>query len=88
LTIHDGGGQFLGCCESRYVEGHHTKQTAASKPQRFAERLCFTKVDRYFDTPFDRTDGSKNDKKVMAANPAKFTCACVTLLNWVRRFLD
>jgi hypothetical protein len=40
------------------------QQAAASKPQRFAERLCFSKGDRYFDTPFNRTDG------------AKFTCAC------------
>jgi hypothetical protein len=36
---------------------------AASKPQRFAERLCFSKSDRYVDTPFNR------------ANPTKFTCA-------------
>jgi hypothetical protein len=87
LTIHDGGCQFLGCCESRYVEGHHIKQTAASKPQRFAQRLCFSKVDRYFDAPFNRLSSDKEKDFVIAANPAKFTCACVTLLNWVRRFL-
>lgn len=39
--------------------------------QRFADRLCFSKVDRYFDAPFNRID-----KFVIAANPAKFTCAC------------
>jgi hypothetical protein len=109
LAIRDGGCQFPGCCETRYVEGHHikhwadggdtkldnlvtlcryhhrelhkgsfflsvkpeTEQTAASKPQRFAERLCFSKVDRYFDAPFNRSEDF-----VIAANPAKFTCAC------------
>jgi hypothetical protein len=114
LAIRDGGCQFSGCCETRYVEGHHikhwadggdtkldnlvtlcryhhrelhkgsfflslkpeTQQTAASKPQRFAERLCFSKVDRYFDAPFNRSESSMNDKRVIAANPAKFTCAC------------
>jgi hypothetical protein len=39
--------------------------------RRFADRLCFSKVDRYFDAPFNRSD-----KFVIAANPAKFTCAC------------
>jgi hypothetical protein len=114
LAIRDGGCQFPGCCETRYVEGHHikhwaaggdtkldnlvtlcryhhrelhkgsfflslkpnTQQVAASKPQRFAERLCFSKVDRYFDAPFNRSANSKNDKRVISANPAKFTCAC------------
>lgn len=33
--------------------------------------MCFSKVDRYFDAPFNRTDDY-----VIAANPAKFTCAC------------
>jgi len=42
-----------------------------NKQVRFAERLCFSKVDRYFDSPFSRTDDY-----VIAANPAKFTCAC------------
>ncbi len=41
------------------------------KPVRFVERLCFSKVDRYFDSPFSRTEDY-----VIAANPAKFTCAC------------
>jgi hypothetical protein len=45
--------------------------TKDDKPVRFAERLCFSKVDRYFDAPFSRTDDY-----VIAANPAKFTCAC------------
>ena len=109
LAIRDGGCQFPGCCETRYVEGHHIKHWAdggetkldnlvtlcrhhhrelhtgsffiALKPQalndeteqplRFIERLCFSKVDRYFDSPFNR---SKNFE--IAANPAKFTCAC------------
>ena len=39
--------------------------------QCFADRLCFSKVDRYFDAPFNRSD-----KFVIAANPAKLTCAC------------
>jgi hypothetical protein len=28
LAIRDGGCQFPGCCESRYVEGHHVKHWA------------------------------------------------------------
>ena len=39
--------------------------------QRFADRLCFSKVDRFFDAPFNRSD-----KFVIAANPATFNCAC------------
>jgi len=42
-----------------------------SEPERFADRLCFSKVDRYFDSPFNRSKDF-----VIAANPAKFTCAC------------
>ncbi len=104
LSIRDGGCQFPGCCESRYVDGHHIKHWADGgetkldnlvtlcryhhgelhkgnyflclKPetdtvQRFGDRLCFSKVDRYFDAPFNRSD-----EFVIAANPAKFTCAC------------
>mgnify|MGYP000204816198 CR=1 FL=1 len=41
------------------------------KTERFADRLCFSKVDRYFDSPFNRSKDF-----VIAANPAKFTCAC------------
>lgn len=114
LAIRDGGCQFPGCCESRYIEGHHikhwadggetkldnlvtlcryhhrelhkgsfflsvkpeahvlaTKKPKDDKPVRFVERLCFSKVDRYFNTPFNRSEDF-----VIAANPAKFTCAC------------
>jgi hypothetical protein len=115
LSIRDGGCcQFPGCCESRYIEGHHIKHWADGgetkldnlvtlcryhhrelhkgsfflslkpethilaakkfkddKPVRFVERLCFSKVDRYFDAPFQCTEDF-----VIAANPAKFTCAC------------
>jgi 5-methylcytosine-specific restriction endonuclease McrA len=28
LVIRDGGCQFPGCCETRYVEGHHIKHWA------------------------------------------------------------
>ena len=45
--------------------------TKDDKPVRFVERLCFSKVDRYFDAPFNRSEDL-----VIAANPAKFTCAC------------
>jgi len=114
LAIRDGGCQFPGCCETRYVEGHHIKHWAdggetkldnlvtlcrhhhrelhkgsffialkpqtfhekSGKPLRFVERLCFSKVDRYFNAPFNKPDGFRNDKNVIAANPAKFTCAC------------
>ena len=104
LAIRDGGCQFPGCCETRYVDGHHIKHWAdcgetkldnlvtlcrhhhrelhkgtfflclkpeSSKPERFADRLCFSKVERGFDAPFNRTEGF-----VIAPNPAKFTCAC------------
>ena len=108
LAVRDGGCcQFPGCCESRYVEGHHIKHWAdggetqldnlvtlckfhhrelhkgryfiSVKPvsrfndgsERFAERLCFSTVERYFDSPFSRTEDF-----VIAPNPAEFTCAC------------
>jgi hypothetical protein len=47
------------------------KKFKDDKPLRFVERLCFSKEDRYFDSPFNRTKDF-----VIAANPAKFTCAC------------
>lgn len=47
------------------------KKLKGDKPVRFVERLCFSKVDRYFDAPFNRSEDF-----VIAANPAKFTCAC------------
>lgn len=113
LAIRDGGCQFPGCCETRYVEGHHIKHWADggetklenlvtlcryhhrelhkgsfylslkpeqtnqvplklnNNPQRFTERLCFSKVDKFWDAPFNKTKDF-----VIAANPAKFTCAC------------
>jgi len=108
LAVRDGGCcQFPGCCESRYVEGHHIKHWAdggetkldnlltlckfhhrelhkgryfiSVKPtshlnegsERFAERLCFSTVERYFDSPFSRSEDF-----VIAPNPAEFTCAC------------
>ncbi len=119
LEIRDGGCQFPGCCESRYVEGHHIKHWAdggetkldnlvtlcryhhrelhrgafflSLKPQsinskrgevvRFAERLCFSTVDRYFDSPF-----SRSKDLVIAANPAKFTCACCDFSQFEKTF--
>jgi hypothetical protein len=104
LSIRDGGCQFPGCCETRFVEGHHIKHWAnggdtkldnlvtlcryhhrelhrskffiSVKPEsevleRFVDRLCFSTVDRYFDSPFNRSKDF-----VIAPNPAKFTCAC------------
>ncbi|MBQ0730742.1 MAG: DUF222 domain-containing protein [Oleispira antarctica] len=47
------------------------KEFKDDKPVRFVERLCFSKVDCYFDAPFKRSEDF-----VIAANPAKFTCAC------------
>lgn len=111
LAIRDGGCQFPGCCETRYVEGHHIKHWAdggetkldnlvtlcryhhrelhkgsfflsvnpasnnliTGKPQRFVERLCFSKIEKFWNAPFNR---SKQDKNIIAANPATFTCAC------------
>ena len=113
LAIRDGGCQFPGCCETRYVEGHHIKHWADggetkldnlvtlcryhhrelhkgsfflslkpeqinqvplklnNKLQRFAERLCFSKVDKYWNAPFNKTKDL-----VIAVNPEKFICAC------------
>ena len=45
--------------------------TKGDKPVRFVERLCFSKVDRYFDAPFNRSKDF-----VIATNSAKFICAC------------
>lgn len=47
------------------------KEDSAGKAVHFRERLCFSTVDRYFDSPFSRSKDF-----VIAANPAKFTCAC------------
>jgi hypothetical protein len=44
--------------------------------ERFVDRLCFSTVDRYFDSPFNRSKASQDNKSVIAPNPAKFTCAC------------
>ena len=113
LSIRDGGCcQFPGCCESRYVEGHHVKhwadggetkldnlvtlckyhhrelhkgrfflavKPAGDKPdgvERFADRLCFSTVDRYFNAPFNRPPLKNKEDQVIARNPATFTCAC------------
>jgi hypothetical protein len=104
LAIRDGCCQFPGCCETKFLEGHHIKHWAnggdtkldnlvtlcryhhrelhrgkfyisvkpeANKLERFVDRLCFSTVDRYFDSPFNRSKDF-----VIAPNPAKFTCAC------------
>ncbi len=115
LTIRDGGCQFPGCCERRYVEGHHIKHWADGgetkldnlvtlcryhhrelhkgsfflalkplaaplsthkQPVRFAERLCFSKVEQYFNSPVSRFSNKDNKDQLIPVNPAKFTCAC------------
>ncbi|MBL4871799.1 MAG: DUF222 domain-containing protein, partial [Robiginitomaculum sp.] len=115
LSIRDGGCcQFPGCCNTRYVEGHHIKHWAdggetkldnlvtlcryhhrelhrgkfflavkpllkiqlSEEPVRFADRLCFSTMDRYFDAPFNRPPLRSKEDQVIARNPAKFTCAC------------
>lgn len=111
LAIRDGGCQFPGCCEKRYVEGHHIKHWADGgetkldnlitlcryhhselhkgtffltikplannkQPVRFAERLCFSKVDRDFNSPIRQALNPLYKDPVIAANPAKFSCAC------------
>jgi hypothetical protein len=43
------------------------------KPQRFVECLCFSKIEKFCKAPFNR---SPQDKNIIAANPAIFTCAC------------
>ena len=53
-----------------------SQKSESSKPvpevlERFADLLCFSTVDRYFDSPFNRSKDF-----VIAPNPARFTCAC------------
>ena len=113
LAIRDGGCQFPGCCEKRYVEGHHIKHwpdggetkldnlvtlcryhhrelhkgsfflalkpadhlLANKQPIRFAERLCFSKVDPYFNSPVRRISNKDNKDQRIHANPTQFSCA-------------
>jgi hypothetical protein len=63
------GSFFLSVKPAEHVLA--SKSLKDDKPVRFVERLCFSKVDRYFDAPFNRSKDF-----VIAANPAKFTCAC------------
>ena len=63
-------------CRYHHRELHKGKFFISVKPEsevreRFADRLCFSTVDRYFDSPFNRSENF-----VIAPNPAKFTCAC------------
>lgn len=76
----DGGDTKLDnlvtLCRYHHRELHKGSFFLSLKPEtqnsvRFVERLCFSKVDRYFDAPFNRSKDF-----VIAANPAKFTCAC------------
>jgi len=48
-----------------------SKKSERNELKRFVDRLCFSTVDRYFDSPFNRSKDF-----VIAPNPAKFTCAC------------
>lgn len=45
--------------------------SGVEKIERFADSLCFSTVDRYFDAPFNRSEDF-----VIAPNPPRFTCAC------------
>jgi hypothetical protein len=75
----DGGDTKLDnlvtLCRYHHRELHKGSFFLSLKPEasskRFVERLCFSKVDRYFDAPFNRSEDF-----MIAANPAKFTCAC------------
>jgi len=44
--------------------------TNSDKPTRFAQRLCFSKIEQYWNAPFNRTADF-----IIAPNPAEFTCA-------------
>jgi hypothetical protein len=104
LSIRDGGCcQFPGCCNTRYVEGHHIQHWADggetkldnlvtlckhhhrelhkgkyflsvkplstnSKPERFADRLCFSTM--------EQSQGLNKNHHRMLPNPVEFTCAC------------
>jgi len=48
----------------------------SQKPICFVECSCFSKVDRYFYTPFSRTEASHSNRSIIAVNSTKFTCAC------------
>ena len=63
-------GAFYLCLKPEQLKPE-SSNLEPSKPERFADRLCFSKVDRYFDSPFNRSKDF-----VIAANPAKFTRAC------------
>ena len=75
----DGGetklDNLVTLCRYHHRELHKGSFFLSLKPEstskRFVERLCFSKVDRYFDSPYNRSEDY-----VIAANPAKFTCAC------------
>ena len=63
-------------CRYHHRELHKGKFFISVKPEsevqeRFLDRLCFSTVDRYFDSPFNHSKDF-----VIAPNPAKFTCAC------------
>jgi len=44
--------------------------TNSDKPTRFAQRLCFSKIEQYWNAPFNRTADF-----IIAPSPAEFTCA-------------
>jgi hypothetical protein len=48
----------------------HSTVAKTDKPIRFAQRLCFSKVEKYWKAPFNQ----KADT-IIANNPAEFTCA-------------
>ena len=48
----------------------HSTVAKTDKPTRFAQRLCFSKVEKYWKAPFNQ----KADT-IIANNPAEFTCA-------------
>jgi hypothetical protein len=63
-------GAFYLCLKPEQLKPE-LSELKSSKPERFVDRLCFSKVDRYFYSPFNRSKDF-----VIAGNPAKFTCAC------------
>jgi hypothetical protein len=53
----------------------------SKKPVLFADRLCFTQVDRYHKAPFNPEYFTPEDfdgayHQIIPQNPATFTCAC------------
>jgi hypothetical protein len=58
------------------------------KAMHFRERLCFSTMDDYLNSPINRFVKLGSSKHVIAANPVKFTCACCDFSELEKRLAD